>query len=447
MFKKFTLFTLALMPLSAWGLDFENFKLENGLDVYVIEDHRTPVVVNFVWYKAGAGDEEEGKTGLAHMLEHLMFKGTENIPPQEFSKIVARHGGKDNAFTSYDYTAYFQKVAKENLPKMMEIEAERMTGLTFTDQEFQPERDVILEERRWRIDSKPQNKFFEEFAHYSLPNHPYGRPVIGWEKDIKNYTYEMNHDWYKKWYQPSNAILILIGDITTAEAKPLVEKTYGQVPSTQKIEHEPWAVEPLFKEAKRFKKIDQDVNLPFFVRSYRTTSLFKGMAGTEPSTEDVLPLDVLSQILGGGASSYLYEALVKDMKLADSVSVDYSPVARGETTFDFMIQPKEGVKLSELEKAFDEKLEEFVESDISKEDIQRAVTKLKSLDVYGRDDPFAAAYGLGKFLVAGGEAKDFDNWLTDIEKVTKDDLLRVFKKYMVLKQSTTGLLVPDAKFL
>ncbi|PPR18822.1 MAG: hypothetical protein CFH43_00408, partial [Proteobacteria bacterium] len=137
MFKKFTLFTLALMPLSAWGLDFENFKLENGLDVYVIEDHRTPVVVNFVWYKAGAGDEEEGKTGLAHMLEHLMFKGTENIPPQEFSKIVARHGGKDNAFTSYDYTAYFQKVAKENLPKMMEIEAERMTGLTFTDQEFQ----------------------------------------------------------------------------------------------------------------------------------------------------------------------------------------------------------------------------------------------------------------------------------------------------------------------
>ena len=447
MFKKFTLFTLALMPLSAWGLDFENFKLENGLDVYVIEDHRTPVVVNFVWYKAGAGDEEEGKTGLAHMLEHLMFKGTENIPPQEFSKIVARHGGKDNAFTSYDYTAYFQKVAKENLPKMMEIEAERMTGLTFTDQEFQPERDVILEERRWRIDSKPQNKFFEEFAHYSLPNHPYGRPVIGWEKDIKNYTYEMNHDWYKKWYQPSNAILILIGDITTAEAKPLVEKTYGQVPSTQKIEHEPWAVEPLFKEAKRFKKIDQDVNLPFFVRSYRTTSLFKGMAGTEPSTEDVLPLDVLSQILGGGASSYLYEALVKDMKLADSVSVDYSPVARGETTFDFMIQPKEGVKLSELEKAFDEKLEEFVESDISKEDIQRAVTKLKSLDVYGRDDPFAAAYGLGKFLVAGGEAKDFDNWLADIEKVTKDDLLRVFKKYMVLKQSTTGLLVPDAKFL
>ncbi|MAI08208.1 MAG: peptidase M16 [Magnetococcales bacterium] len=447
MFKKFTLFTLALMPLSAWGLDFENFKLENGLDVYVIEDHRTPVVVNFVWYKAGAGDEEEGKTGLAHMLEHLMFKGTENIPPQEFSKIVARHGGKDNAFTSYDYTAYFQKVAKENLPKMMEIEAERMTGLTFTDQEFQPERDVILEERRWRIDSKPQNKFFEEFAHYSLPNHPYGRPVIGWEKDIKNYTYEMNHDWYKKWYQPSNAILILIGDITTAEAKPLVEKTYGQVPSTQKIEHEPWTVEPLFKEAKRFKKIDQDVNLPFFVRSYRTTSLFKGMAGTEPSTEDVLPLDVLSQILGGGASSYLYEALVKDMKLADSVSVDYSPVARGETTFDFMIQPKEGVKLSELEKAFDEKLEEFVESDISKEDIQRAVTKLKSLDVYGRDDPFAAAYGLGKFLVAGGEAKDFDNWLTDIEKVTKDDLLRVFKKYMVLKQSTTGLLVPDAKFL
>lgn len=447
MLKKIAIFTLAFMPLSAWGLGFDNFQLENGLDVYIIEDHRTPVVVNFVWYKAGAGDEVDGKTGLAHMLEHLMFKGTKNIPPQEFSKIVARHGGKDNAFTSYDYTAYFQKVAKENLPKMMEIEAERMTGLTFTDKEFQPERDVVLEERRWRIDSKPQNKFFEEFAHYSLPNHPYGRPVIGWQKDIENYTYEMNHDWYTKWYQPSNAILILIGDITTEEAKPLVEKTYGQVPSTQKIEHAPWAVEPLFEEAKRFEKIDEDVNLPFFVRSYRTTSLFAGIAGTSPNKEDVLPLDVLAQMLGGGKSSFMYEALVKDLKLADSVNVDYSPVARGETTFDFMVQPKEGVTLTELEKAFDEKLAAFVESEISKEDIQRAITKLKSLDVYGRDDPFAAAYGLGRFLVSGGKAENFDDWLTDIEKVTHDDLVRVFKKYIVPQQSTTGLLTPDAKLL
>lgn len=444
---KFILPFLTLMPLAAWGFDFDHFKLENGLDVYVIEDHRTPVVVNFVWYKAGAGDEENGKTGLAHMLEHLMFKGTENIPPQEFSKIVARHGGKDNAFTSYDYTAYYQKVAKENLPKMMEIEADRMQGLTFTDKEFQPERDVILEERRWRIESKPHNRFFEEFAHHHLPNHPYGRPVIGWKKDIENYTFDMNHAWYKKWYQPSNAFLILIGDITQEEAKPLVEKTYAQVPAGKKVQHDAWPIEPLFTKAKRFEKIDEDVKVPMWVRSYRVSSLFKGIAGSEPKKEDVLPLMVLSQILGGGSSSVLYEALVKDKKLADGVSVDYSPVARGEATFDIIIHPKKDVNLAKVEQAFDETLLSFKSSTVQADVIQRAVTKLKSLNVYSRDDPFVSAYLFGKYIVAGGNAKNFDDWLKDIEKVTESDIQRVAEQYLNIKQSTTGLLVSDAKQL
>lgn len=445
MFKKLALFVITLMPLQAWGFDFHQYTLENGMDVYVIPDHRTPVVVNFVWYKTGAGDEENGKTGLAHMLEHLMFKGTENIPPQEFSKIVARHGGRDNAFTSYDFTAYFQKVAKENLPKMMEIEADRMQGLTFTQKEFEPERDVVMEERRWRVDSKPQNKFFEELNYYHFPNHAYGRPVIGWKEDIESYTYEMNHDWYKRWYQPNNAFLILIGDITLEEAKPLVEKTYAQVPSLKQITHDDWVVEPLFLEAKRFEKIDTDVKVPLWARTYRATSLFAGIAGTDASQEDTLPLMIMSQLLGGGQTSVLFKTLVKELKLADSVSVNYNPVARDEASIDIVVYPKKGVPLHKIEKAIDEALNDFKISEIQADDFNRAVTKLKSLDVYGRDDPFVSAYLFGKFIISGGEAEAFDDWLTDIQKVTVEDVLRVFDTYIVLDQSTTGLLVSDAE--
>ena len=434
---------LTLTPWVAWGFDFEHTTLENGLDVYVVSDHRTPVVVNFVWYKAGAGDEENGKTGLAHMLEHLMFKGTENIPPQEFSKIVARHGGKDNAFTSYDYTAYYQKVAKENLLKMMEIEADRMQGLTFTDAEFQPERDVILEERRMRVESKPQNRFFEEFSHVHMPNHPYGRPVIGWQKDIENYTYQMNHDWYKKWYHPNNAFVILIGDITLDEAKPMLAQTYAKVPNVRQVNHHPWTVEPAFDGAKRYQKVDKAVQVPLWARMYRATSLFAGIAGAKPHKDDTLPLMVMAQILGGGNSSYLYQKLVKEGELADSVSVSYSSVQRGESSVDVVLVPKEGVRLETLEHAYEQALTAFSQNTLSDAQVKRAITLLKSYDVYGRDDPFVAAYHFGKFMVAGGKAKAFDDWLTEIEKVTAEDVLNVANKYLQVDHSTTGLLVQN----
>lgn len=189
MHRLFNILVIAMagvLPLPSFALEHEKFTLDNGMEVYVIEDHRTPVALNFVWYKTGAADEKDGQTGIAHMLEHLMFKGTKNIPPQEFSKIVARHGGQDNAFTSYDYTAYFQKVGVANLEKMMEIEAERMRGLTFTNKEFLPERDVVAEERRMRVESKPMSRFYEKLNAVSMEHHPYGRPVIGWMRDIQS---------------------------------------------------------------------------------------------------------------------------------------------------------------------------------------------------------------------------------------------------------------------
>tara|TARA_R110000868_G_scaffold262401_2_gene521145 strand:- start:126464 stop:127819 length:1356 start_codon:yes stop_codon:yes gene_type:complete len=437
---------LALIAPTAWGLDFSKYTLKNGMDVYIIPDHRTPVVVNFVWYKAGAADEKNGQTGIAHMLEHLMFKGTKHIPPQEFSKIVARNGGQDNAFTSSDYTAYFQKVAKENLPRMMEIESDRMRGLTFSDAEFLPERDVVMEERRWRIDSKPQNRFYEELMYKHMPNHPYGRPVIGWKRDIEAYTADVAHDWYKRWYQPNNAFLILVGDITEEEAKVLVEKTYAQVPSTKEITHDEWIVEPLWSEAKRFEKVDPEIQVPTWVRTYRAPSAFAGIAGQKTGTEDFLSLTLLADVLGGGSSSILYEKLVKEMKLADAVSADYNAVARGESTFDIIITPKEGVQLSRIESAYEEVLVDFLKNGLSgsTDALERAKVRRVSSDVYGRDDPFSAAYVLGRWLVAGGLADNYDDWLSDIKLVTKQDILSVAGQYLKKSQSTTGVLVSDS---
>ena len=248
-----------LIALPSFALELESTVLENGMEVFVVSDHRTPVAVNFVWYPIGAADEVDGTTGIAHMLEHLMFKGTENVPPQEFSKIVARYGGRDNAFTSYDYTAYYQMVGVGNLEKMMELEADRMKGLTFTDKEFLPELSVVKEERRLRIDSNPLRRFYEQLAAVHMEQHPYGRPVIGWMRDIEAYTVEKAHKWYSDYYQPSNARLIVLGDVTLEGVLPMIQRTYGQVPNTKNVQRPVWNVEPLFEQTRILKHVDEEL--------------------------------------------------------------------------------------------------------------------------------------------------------------------------------------------
>lgn len=434
----FTVLTL-LTYEKANALEFDTFSLDNGLTVYVIEDHRAPVALNFVWYPIGAGDEVEGKTGIAHMLEHLMFKGTKNIPPQEFSKIVARYGGQDNAFTSYDYTAYYQKVGVDNVEKMMEIEADRMRGLTFTDTEFLPERDVVMEERRLRTDSKPMARFYEKLMHLHMPHHPYGRPIIGWMKDIQGYTSEMAHDWYKQWYQPSYATLIVAGDVTLKQVKEWVSKTYAQVPNTKEITRPTWSVEPLFEKPKRVEHIDAEIKVPAFVRLYRTPSYFEGIAGEAVSQKDILPLSLLSYVLGSGSTSKLYKTLVKEQKKAVSVSTHYASISRGESSFDFYLTPAEGISLSEAEKALDIELQRILaEKDISEEDLERAKTQFLAADVYGRDDLFVTTYHFGRWLSSGGKAEHFDDWMEEIKEVSVEDLFRVAHTYFNDQQSTTA---------
>ena len=438
----FTTIVGAVTAVSAHALDFDRYELENGLEVIVVPDHRAPVVVNFVWYRTGAADEVAGKTGIAHVLEHLMFKGTKDIPPGEFSKIIARNGGKDNAFTSLDYTAYYQKIAKDRLEVAMRMEADRMGNLELAEKDFQTERDVVLEERRWRVESKPVSRFYEALQSTFFTSHPYGRPVIGWKKDLEGLTRQDALDWYNQGYAPNNATLILVGDITLEEAKPLVAKTYGKV-AKRDVLRPAWLQEPVFKSPKVYRKIDKEVKVPNYIKMYRAPSRFLGVAGSKEGTEDALALSLASDILGGGKTSRLYKTLVQEMKIANAVFMGYTAVMRNESSVDISAQPKPDIKLSQLETAIQKVVDNFIKNGVDDKELQRAKSKMLSLDVYARDDPFVSAYHLGKWIVSGGRAQDFDNWIEEVKLITVDDVQRAAAKYLTGHNTIVGLLAAD----
>lgn len=422
----------------------ETFTLNNGLKVVVMPDHRAPVVLHSVWYRAGSIDEPTGKTGIAHMLEHMMFKGTDKIKPGEMSEIVARNGGQDNAFTSRDYTAYYQKVAKDKLPLMMEMEADRIANLNLADKDFQPERDVVLEERRLRTDSKPINRFFEQLVKKHYQQHPYGNPIIGWCEDIEAYTLQDTLDWFGLHYAPNNATMILAGDITAEEAKPLVNKYYGDLkvkPTPPRKNH----IEPARDTAVELKTIDAEIQVPVFYRLYRAPSVFQGIAGSAVPTVDIMALVMLAEIFGNSDTGILYEKLVKEQHLADAASADYDAVSQGETSIDIFVQPKPDVKLSQIAKAVEATIQDFIQTGVNPDDFARAKTSLLADDVYGRDDIFHSVYRLGLWLMADGDVATYDDWKQELADLTPQDIIRVAKQYFNTQTSTTGLLVGHEK--
>ena len=432
------------------GPKIKSFTLENGLRVMLVPDFRSPVVVHMVWYDVGAVDEPAGQSGIAHMLEHMMFKGTDDVPPGEFSKRVAKLGGQDNAFTSQDYTAYYQKIARNNLAKVVELEADRMANLNISDAHFQPERDVILEERSTRVDNKPISLFFEKFNKHHFPEHPYGDPVIGWRDEIKNYTLENAVDWYNTHYRPENAIAVFAGALAEEEAKWLARHAYGNIKNgdiNNKRENTSSRADitptPLFDAPKRFTHTDPRTQLPLFVRSYRAPSLQAGIAGGDPATlKEAAALTVLADVLGGGLTSRLYKTLVMEKKLADSARASYRPVQRYEASFSVVAQPHDGVEVKKIEQAVDGVLEKFLRDGITPDALKRAKMQAKSGDVFARDDLFEAAYRLGRWLTVGGTAAQYQNWLSSIEAVTAQDVQQMAEKVLTLKQSTTGILRP-----
>ena len=450
---------IAVVLLAPWaGFAAENnqhiktqhiktFSLENDMRVVLVPDHRSPVVVHMVWYKAGAVDEPEGQSGIAHMLEHMMFKGSDNIPPGEFSKRVARLGGQDNAFTSQDYTAYYQKIARDNLTRVVEMEADRIANLNIDDEHFQPERDVILEERSMRTDNRPIPLFFEKFNSYHFPEHPYGDPVIGWRDEIEKYTLKNATDWYDHYYAPENAIVVFAGALAEDEARWLAARYYGDIANPETTPKRPTVTPtPLFEEPKRFSHTDARAQLPLLVRSYRAPSLHRGVAGDAPPPQkDVAALVILSDILGGGLTSRLYKTLVMEKQLADSARASYSPVRRYESSFNIIVQPRAGVKVRKAERAVNKVIATFLNSGLTQDELTRAKMQAKSADVFARDDLFEAAYRVGKWLTAGGTVEHYQSWLNSIEAVTMDDVRRMAEKVLNIQQSTTGILHPDGE--
>ncbi len=424
-----------------WAMQFDEFTLDNGLRVVVVPDTRVPVVTHSVWYNVGAMDEKPGKTGLAHMTEHLMFKGTPRYPAGEMDKIVQRKGGVQNAFTSYDFTAYFQKVPVGELPTMLDLESDRMVNLHLTDEIFQPERKVVAEERKLTTDSDPSDRFFEQVLRRHYSAHTYGHPIIGWGEDIAGYTKDDALDWYRTHYAPNNATLVMVGDMNAAQLKPLLETTYGRVARVDHVVSRTQTVEPARTKPLEFVAMDAQVKVPVWHTLYRAPSAFQGVAGAAVKDGDATALWVLAEILGGSDTSRLHKALVLDGQLADEATSSYDAVRAGETTFDISVQPKDGVTLDRIGPAVAKVLAMLLADGVTDAELKRAKTTLLADETYARDDSFTSMYRVGMWLTAGGDMADFNRWQDELAALTTADVNRVAKLVLAEQGRTLAILV------
>jgi zinc protease len=415
-----------------------SFNLGNGLKVVVIPDHRTPVVTQMIWYKVGSADETPGKSGLAHFLEHLMFKGTSKHPAGEFSQTVLRVGGNENAFTSTDYTGYFQRVPREQLPGMMEFEADRMTGLILKDENVLPERDVVLEEYNMRVANNPEARLTEQIMAALYLNHPYGRPVIGWHHEIEKLDREDALAFYRRFYAPNNAILVIAGDVDARDIRPMVERAFGGVPAqpaipAQRIRPQ----EPVPVAPRTVTLSDPRVEQPGIRRYYLVPSATTAAAGESPA------LDVLAQLMGGGSNSYLYRALVIDRPLAVSASAGYQGTSLDPTQFTISASPKPGVEFAQVEQAIDEVIADIAENPVHAEDLERVKTQLIAGAIYAQDNQAVLARWYGGALTTGLSIEDIRSWPDRIRAVTAEQVRAAAQKWLDKKRSVTGYLIKD----
>jgi len=429
--------TGAIGPAAAEGPEVANFSLPNGLEVVVIPDHRTPVVTHMVWYKVGSADETPGKSGLAHFLEHLMFKGTAKNPEGRFSQILATIGGQENAFTTSDYTAYFQRIAKEYLPLVMEFEADRMTGLVLTDANVLPERDVVLEEFNMRVANSPEARIGEQVSAALYLNHPYGRPVIGWRQEIEKLNREDALAFYRRFYTPNNAVLVIAGDVTGAEVKALAEKTYGQVARVAELGPRMRPQEPIPVAVRQLTMADGRVAQPSLQRSYLVPSASTGKPGESEA------LDILSQVLGAGETSRLYRALVVDQHLATSAGGWYQGTSLDETRFGVFASPLPGVTFAAIESAIDAVIAQVADGGVIPAEIERAKTRLIADAVYAEDNQATMARWYGAALTSGGSVEKVTSWSTRVRAVTAQAVQDAARTWLDKRRSVTGYLVKE----
>jgi len=415
-----------------------SFTLGNGLQVVVIPDHRTPVVTQMIWYKVGSADETPGKSGLAHFLEHLMFKGTGKHPAGEFSQTVLKIGGNENAFTSTDYTGFYQRVPREQLGKMMEFEADRMTGLILKDENVLPERDVVLEEYNMRVANNPEARLSEQIMAALYLNHPYGRPVIGWHAEIEKLGREDALAFYRRFYAPNNAILVIAGDVEAADVRPMVEKTFGPVaaqPAIPALRVRPQEPEPV--APRTVTLADPQVEQRTVKRDYLVPSAATAAPGESAA------LDVLAQLMGGGSNSYLYRALVVDRPLAVNAGAAYQGTSLDWTQFSISVSPKPGVEFAQVEQVVDSVIADIVQNPIRAEDLERVKTQLIAEAIYAQDSQATLARWYGGALTTGLSIEDIRSWPERIRAVTAEQVRAAAQEWLDKKRSVTGYLIKD----
>ena len=406
------------------------------MEIVVIPDPRTPVVTHMVWYKNGSADDPLGKSGIAHFLEHLMFKGTKEHPQGAFSNLVAELGGQENAFTGYDYTAYFQRIGKEHLETLMRFESDRMTNLVLSDEVVGPEREVVLEERRMRVDNDPGAQLDETLQATLFAHHPYGTPIIGWNHEIEELSREDALAYYTRFYTPENAILIVAGDVDARDVEALAAQTYGKIPARAQAPSRRRPQEPPPRAVRMVTLADEKVEQPSHERIFVVPSYTTAAPGEAEA------LDVLAHMLGGGPASVLYETLVGEEKLAVSVGAYYMGSALDDTRFYIFATPAEGVELKDLDIALDRVLAKFIETKISEEDLRRAKTRMIADAVYARDSQVSLARWYGEALATGLAVKDVADWPDRIEAVTGAAITEAAREWLDKKRSVTGFLLP-----
>lgn len=417
------------------------FTLDNQMRVVVKEDHRAPVVVHQVWYRVGSHYEHSGKTGISHMLEHMMFKGTQTLEPGEFSKIVSRMGGKENAFTSTDYTAYYQVVGKQHLPEVMRLESDRMRNIVLTDEEFIKERDVVTEERRWRTEDKPTGKLYEQFKATAFMNSPAHHPVIGWMSDIRAWTADDARNWYKQWYAPNNATLVVVGDVDPQEVYKLAKQYYGQYQPEDIKAPKPQVEMP--QEGERRITLKGATKTPSILMGFHAPTLVT--AKTEQERREVFALEVLSSILDGDDSARLAKNLVRKEQVLAGVGAGYDGIDRLKTLFLFEATPSTGVATKEAEKAIWREINKLKTELISQQELDRVLAQSEAQYIYHQDSIQAQASVLGSLVSVGLPTDTLENWVSELRKVTPEEIREVAKKYLLEDKLTVATLLPNGE--
>jgi len=415
------------------------FALDNGMEVVVVEDHRAPVVVHMVWYKAGSADETAGSSGVAHFLEHLLFKGTETLEPGEFSRVVAENGGTDNAFTSLDQTAYHQRVAADRLGLMMQMEADRMVNLQLTEADILTERDVIIEERNMRVENDPGALMREQMTAALYLNHRYGVPVIGWPEEMSTLGLDDALAYYERFYAPNNAILIVAGDVTADEVRDLAEQHYGPLPANPDLPAERMRPqEPPQLAERRLVMTDPRVAQPYVMRRYLAPEREPG------AQEQAAALTLLAEVLGGGQTSVLNRALQFDQQKAIYVSAFYDGTAYDDGSFGFAVVPAPGVTLAEAEAALDAELAEFMTEGVDPAQLDRIKFQLRAQRIYAQDDVSDIAQRYGNALTSGLTVADVQAWPDALQAVTGEDITAAARAVLDRRRSVTGWLTAEA---